>query len=65
MVDLDSGVQYSLFRAPDIARFDGFQISFKEGVRSSFWVALYNGVKQVTSECSNSGPTQILILPQQ
>jgi len=43
MVDLDSGAHYDLFKADhpqDREGLPSYQLSFKEGVRSSFRVAL-------------------------
>ena len=43
MVDLDSGTHYDLFKVyhpQDRESPSSFQLSFKEGVRSNFWVAL-------------------------
>ena len=44
MVDLDSGTHYDLFKVNHPRDREGpssFQLSFKEGVRSSFCVALF------------------------
>jgi len=64
VVDLDSGAHYSFLKSPDPGEaraLDTFQFSFKEGVYSSFWLALFNGVRWKACEC-NAGPAQILIL---
>jgi len=67
VVDLDSGAHHSLFKAShpgEATPLNTFQISFKEDVYSSFRVAFFNVGRPEASECSSSGPTQILILPQ-
>ena len=58
MVDLDSGTHYDLFKLhhpQDRKDLSSFQLSFKEGVRSSFRVALFSPSIWRGSECNNVG----------
>jgi len=56
MVHLDSGTHYDLFKVNHPHDREGpssFQLSFKEGVRSSFWVALFEPSCWKGRECNN------------
>ena len=56
MMDLDSGTHYDLFKVynpHDREDFLSFQLSFREGVRSSFRVAVFDPSCWKDRECHN------------
>ena len=65
MMDLDSGTHYDLFKLYHPHDREGllsFQLSFKEGVRSSFRVALFNPSCWEDRECHNFGLVRFSII---